>query len=569
MTAGLAGSELAAGYARGLSAASLSERLTALARLVQIGSARARAEGFSRELLQESEDLLVRAGERLRMSAEHTVVVFAGGTGSGKSSLFNRLAGADFSPVGMVRPVTRTPHACVWDMEGAGPLLDWIGVQARNRYDRSSALDEGERGLTGLVLIDLPDHDSVLADRPHGVDRLVSLADLMVWVLDPQKYADAAVHSRYLVPMAGHSGVMAVVLNQADLLAPDQVDDCVADLQRLLDAEGLHETRILVTSAATGAGIEELRTLLTDAVSARRSMVERISADVDALAQRFTPYGGGEDDADVQDAGEPPATVPGASEADLNSALGRACGIAGICRTLQSVRELKAADYVGWPISWLVSRAMRRDPARAMRLGALWDELRGVSAGPADAQAAEIDNAVTALGDTISSGLPGPWSATVRAAARSRIDDVAGALGAAVAQALPAENRAAPWWRLAAVWQGLLLGGVVTGLAWLAGLLAVGVFHVSRHGPAIFTTVALMPWVVGLVAGFAALGWLSALACTVAVARAAGREREQVSQQMRERVAEVTRQMVVVPVERELSEYARFRDELVVARGLS
>ena len=30
------------------------------------------------------------------------------------------------------------------------------------------------------------------------VDRLVELVDLLVWVLDPQKYADAALHDRYL-----------------------------------------------------------------------------------------------------------------------------------------------------------------------------------------------------------------------------------------------------------------------------------------------------------------------------------------------------------------------------------
>ena len=92
----------------------------------------------------------------------NTVAVLAGGTGSGKSSLFNRLAGADFSPVGITRPVTLNPHACVWGMEGAGPLLEWLGVQHRYRYARSSALSEGESSMRGLVLLDLPDHDSVL-----------------------------------------------------------------------------------------------------------------------------------------------------------------------------------------------------------------------------------------------------------------------------------------------------------------------------------------------------------------------------------------------------------------------
>ena len=50
----------------------------------------------------------------------------------------------------------------------------------------------------------------------------MGLADLMIWVLDPQKYADAAVHRRYLVPLAGHSEVIAVVLNQADRLTPSR-----------------------------------------------------------------------------------------------------------------------------------------------------------------------------------------------------------------------------------------------------------------------------------------------------------------------------------------------------------
>src|SRR5579859_6773549 len=63
---------------------SLSERLTAIARLVQIGSARGGTDGFSGELVEEAETLLARAGERLRLSSQHTIVVLAGGTGSGK-----------------------------------------------------------------------------------------------------------------------------------------------------------------------------------------------------------------------------------------------------------------------------------------------------------------------------------------------------------------------------------------------------------------------------------------------------------------------------------------------------
>jgi GTP-binding protein EngB required for normal cell division len=538
-------------------APSLSDRLSALARITQIGSARSGHDGFDPVLLREAEDLLGRAGERLRMSAEHTVVVLAGGTGSGKSSLFNRLAGADFSPVGVVRPMTRDAYACVWGMEGAGPLLDWLGVADRNRYARSSELGEGERSLGGLLLLDLPDHDSVLSGASGSVNRLVSLADLMVWVLDPQKYADAAVHSRYLVPMAGHSSVISVVLNQVDLLTPKQADECVEDLQRLLETEGLHDSQVLVTSAVTGAGIGKLREVLIGTVSARRASTARIAADVDAFAARFAPYVG---TGDVES--------PGQHEAALVTAFSQAAGVAGVGRALQSARELKAVDYVGWPVSWLADRLLRRDPVRKIRLRTLWEELRRVSAGPAGAHKAEIDNAITALADEVAPGLPAPWPATARTAARSQVDAIPPALGRAIADALPAENSAAPWWRLVAVWQGLLLGVAAAGLAWLATLVVAGIFHALQHSTS-SSDILLLPWIAVMIAAILLLGWLTANGCMTLVVRTADRERERAEQQMRAGIAEVARQMVMVPVEQELSIYTRFRDELAIADGRS
>ena len=238
-----------AAAAAGPATGGLSARLMALARMIQLGAARTGPAGFSGPLLADAEKVLSMAGERLRLSADHTVVVLAGGTGSGKSSLFNKLAGADFSVVGATRPVTREPHACVWGSRGAGPVLDWLGVPPRNMYLRASALDAGENDLAGLVLVDLPDHDSVLTAAGGVADRLSARADLLVWVLDPQKYADAAVHRNYLVPLAGHSEIVVVVLNQADLLAQSEVDDCVSDLRRLLETEALQDAQVLVTSA--------------------------------------------------------------------------------------------------------------------------------------------------------------------------------------------------------------------------------------------------------------------------------------------------------------------------------
>ena len=544
----------------------LSGRLTALARVIQIGSVRAGPEGFSLPLLAEAEQLVNRAGERLRMSANHTVAVLAGGTGSGKSSLFNQLAGADFSAVGVIRPFTKDPHACVWGMDGAAALLEWLHIPPRNRYARSSALGEGEESLRGLILIDLPDHDSVAAGASAEMHRLVGLADLMVWVLDPQKYADAAVHSRYLTPLAGHSAVIAVVLNQSDLLITEQAEDCVSDLTRLLDSEGLHDARVLTTSARTGAGLDELRTVLAESVAARRAATDRIAADLDVMGVRFLPYAGEGREAGQDGGTDDFAEVPPSSAMVLAESFGRAAGAAGVGQALQSARELRAVDYVGWPVSWLADRALGRDPVRKLRLGDLWEELRGVSAGPAGAQQAEIDNALTALGEQVGPALPKPWSETVRAAARSRRDEIPGALGTAIGDSLPEENSAAPWWRVVAVWQGLLLGCAVTGLAWVAAILVIGVFHAARHAPAIFSDAALLPWVILLIAAILVLGWLTASGCMSLVSSAALRERSRVEEHMRSRMKDIAEQLVLVPVKQELSEYGRFCAALETVR---
>ncbi|MCW2535725.1 MAG: putative transporter, partial [Modestobacter sp.] len=216
--------------------------------------------------------LLAKAGAREALG-DATVIALAGATGSGKSTLFNALSGSEVSTPGVRRPTTGVAHASVWGDEGADRLLDWLEVPRRHRVDR------GDPELDGLVLLDLPDHDSVRLEHRLEVDRLVELVDVLVWVLDPQKYADAAVHERYLAPLAGHAGVLLVVLNQVDRLDEPAARACLADLRTLLDSEGLAATPVVATSARTGAGLPELRAELAKRVAARRAATDRLAAD--------------------------------------------------------------------------------------------------------------------------------------------------------------------------------------------------------------------------------------------------------------------------------------------------
>ena len=453
--------------------------------------------------------------------------------------------------------------------------------------------------MTGLILVDLPDHDSVVTGATSQADRLVGLTDLMIWVLDPQKYADAAVHRRYLVPLAGHSEVIAVVLNQADRLTPQQAEDCLADLRRLLDSEDLQDVPVLMTSAKTGEGLDELRKMLTNAVSARRAAQARISADVDDLAQRWAPFGAGPDIPGPVLAGPVLAgtglagtglagerTAGGRADSagpetdspagpwhlspDLVSGLveafSRAAGVSAVGESLQHARELRALDYVGWPLGWLAERINGRDPSRKIRRSRLWEELRSVTAGPSGAQQAEIDNALTVVADAASQPLPAPWSRTTREAARSRAREIPAALGTVMGEALPAEDHIAGWWRLVGALQGLLLGCVIVGLAWIAVIIAFGAVQVAGSAPPrLFSDLALLPWIALIIAAILLLGWLAASGAMNRVQLAAAAEREQVEDQMRDQMAVTAQEMVIQPIEDELGELDRFRTELRAA----
>ena len=185
-----------------------------------------------------------RAGERVLLSEEHTVVAIAGATGSGKSSLVNALAGQEVTRVDVLRPTTDRATAVVHPPEGAGPLLDWLGVGDRVAPAGADA--------DGLVVLDLPDHDSVVTEHRLEAERLVAVVDLMIWAVDPQKYADAAIHERYLGRLGSHRDVVLVVLNQVDRLELGERAAVEADLGRLLAADGLVGVPVLPVSARTG-----------------------------------------------------------------------------------------------------------------------------------------------------------------------------------------------------------------------------------------------------------------------------------------------------------------------------
>ena len=90
--------------------------------------------------------IIAKVGQRNALAGDHTVVALAGATGSGKSSLFNALAGQELAQIGATRPTTSTPSAAVWGDDPAGPLLDWLAVPRRHAVSAPSGEPTDEHG---------------------------------------------------------------------------------------------------------------------------------------------------------------------------------------------------------------------------------------------------------------------------------------------------------------------------------------------------------------------------------------------------------------------------------------
>jgi len=558
---------------------------------VSAGSVRARAEALTSALesgagclpggaVAQAEAVIAKTSARTSIAGGRTVVALAGATGSGKSSLFNALAGADVALVGARRPTTSTLTAAIW---GSGPsteLLDWLMVGARHIVDEDrtaetvlaetvvaetvvaetvSAQDE----LDGLVLLDLPDFDSQATAHRTEADRVLALVDVFIWVTDPEKYADARLHGDYIGKLSAHDAVTITVLNQADRLSSEALDACRRDLLRLLTADGLVEAEVIVTSAREGRGVDDLRHRLSSVVKSHGAAIARLDSDLRSAATLLRPG--------VADA-EP--SLDDLADTALISALGRAAGIPVILDAVERDYRRQTLALTGWPFTRWV-RALK--PAPLKRLGLRKDapdlpgaisssDVRSVlgrsSLPPATPAArAAVALATRELADQAGRELPQPWTDAVDDAAMPAGGDLADALDQAV-MGTSLRARDPLWWTAFGALQWILAAAAGVGLGWLMVLTVLDWLRL----PAVQTPglgglpYPFLLFVGGLLSGFV----LSLL--TRAFGRVGGRRRKDlVASRLNDSVAHVAQDLLLAPVHGILDRHGMTRQLLEAA----
>lgn len=252
-------------------------------------SEQAAAAGWiSRAVAKDVAELDVRSPEALlgQSIGRPLIVAFMGGTGVGKSSLLNRLAGQEIARTGVERPtskeVTLYHHRSVQlqQLPEQFPL-----EQIRIAYHDHAAKKD-------LIWIDMPDFDSTEQHNKEIVMAWLPYIDLLIYVVSPERYRDNKAWRLLLAEGNRHAWLFALnhwdrgdavqfkdfkaQLSQAGFDDPmifktactEHADDEFEDLQSTIEALANENTVRQLKIRGTRVRVEVLRQKLENCLEA-------------------------------------------------------------------------------------------------------------------------------------------------------------------------------------------------------------------------------------------------------------------------------------------------------------
>jgi energy-coupling factor transporter ATP-binding protein EcfA2 len=432
-------------------------RLTACIARLDEGIAAARVLGLDPE---QADATRREVAERLGLATDVCVVALIGGTGVGKSTLLNALAGSEVSLASARRPTTGKPVAWIPTAarEELAPLLEWLGVEEIREH--------GDTWLPSVAILDLPDLDSIAKGHRTQVEDLLTRVDAVVWLSDPEKYRDAVLHDDFLRTWLPRLDRQLVALNKSDRLGASDVEPVRRDLERSLVAdmaEGSGHVPNVVAIAAANNDVKAIRTWLEEQADAKQVILGRIATSVVSSLDELAREAGVDPDKaskPILDPGDRTEAIDAASAEILRLVDLRSAEAQAVAATRAAARP-KGSGPIGRILGWFYKSSGRQsrvaDPTRFLHgwtdrgsLAPALEALRGAVDRPLREAPPAIRPAVAASTDSR------------RLAVRLR-----GAVDAAIASRGELEPPTSRVWPALGVAQTLATGLTVIAAGWL------------------------------------------------------------------------------------------------------
>ncbi|KWZ72078.1 MAG: GTPase [Winkia neuii] len=473
---------------------------------------------------------------RVDAGLQTTVVAFLGATGSGKSSLFNAVAGAQIARAGATRPTTTEPLAALSGTGGATKVLDWLQVGRRVPVKSPNfPLD--------TVLLDLPDVDSYAVEHRQITASFASKVDVFVWVVDPQKYADATLHEGFVRTFAAHADVTIAVMTHIDQVPNSEREKLLAHARQVFASDGL-SVPVLAVSTVTGEGVETLRRQIGELGAQKQAGSKRIAADLEQLRLELGETVG---------TGKVRSPLKQRDLRQVTEAAYRASGAKTVAEAAAGSYKHRGGMWTGWPVlSWI--RRFRPDPLKRLRINA-GNKVIGHSSVPQAhaVTSSDLARAVRRIGAQSTASLPPAYRSDMSQVVATLLPGLADPLDAALAKA-EVEGDAVPlWWRFVAFLQTIFALVAALGIGWLAVNFVLKFFALEVTAP----SYKGLPIPLELLGAGLLAGAITALLASLFVHTGALRAQRKAERKLQKAISQELLQSLADPVNARLDDYRK------------
>lgn len=180
------------------------------------------SESRIQDYTEQARDML----EKSRHTGSSIVIGLIGGTGVGKSTLINALAEEEVSRASDRRPFT--DRAVIYRHRDQD-----VSFEKRDDLFKHPDATHVIESIKDIVIIDMPDFDSYDQANVRTVMELMPALDMVLWVVSPEKYADASFFD-FVKGCHAHQSNFSFVFNKSDQLIDEDSTDRYSKLKEAL-----------------------------------------------------------------------------------------------------------------------------------------------------------------------------------------------------------------------------------------------------------------------------------------------------------------------------------------------